>query len=293
MPLDIPSSAGMKTTHVLVVGMVTLLLSLASCLPRQGGVSEAEPRIASSMGSWPPSHLAPLFEKPTENPSRELLVRLTEQDRDVLMEWYKHTKQLDRRFAVTIALGYVGNEETVALFKHTLLEEYRGRRLSNKHLEPHGFTEVEVFYQTVIGLGMLAQKSDSAFEFLKQALAKEFWMTHTTWIPTARADAQGILSASTIQAIGLSGRPEVRELLLRLSGADLDYPSEFDGVRSIRDCSGSVCTAAFYDYVLRTRGLEALRLSFGDERIDEYYKEWAVSDDGKQWVNWNRSRSSK
>jgi hypothetical protein len=157
-----------------------------------------------------PEHIQPLLIYYGFEPTWVNARKLTPADKGILVQLYRQEPSIAKKRALTIALGFVGDEEVVEMFKHTLSDQYARRKLTTGTAETD---EELVMSTTVSALGFLANKSDSAYELLKQGANWKFWRDYCKFTPASGVDFYGLLSTRSIQAIGHSGRPDVTNAL--------------------------------------------------------------------------------
>jgi len=239
------------------------------------------PATHSSVGPYS-AVLARMLAAPTNWPHWLGELRPAAADAPKLAKLYQGTTNLEERLAVTYALALVGADEALELFKRTLTNDYYGRKLAPG--------EISVLANTVTALGFVARRSDSAYEFLKQGTDPLFWKRTVSW-PTY-ADTFGYLTSQSIGALGLSGRPDVREFLAQRGIHDLRNPFVDRADPTGRDFRAVIARAAYQDYLLRQMGYEEFVNGYflgcfldalGRDAHDHYYTEWRKSEEGEYW----------
>ena len=237
-----------------------------------------------------PEHLRPILEDRSNFLPPSALVRITPGDVELLHEAYRQTTNILERHSLTWALAFVGNEESVQMFKQALTQDFAGKRLTG--MGPGETTDEEyVLFHTVQALGHLAAKYDSAYDFIKQADIS-FWEANAQWESKRGFDTVGSVRAFSIHALGLSGRPEVPELLEKMKSDNLVYRSETDS-SSFRGLDGSVVQAAFYYDTIQTRGRDFLCENLELEPRFKLFKAWSETESGKKWRAWSKQVSEK
>jgi hypothetical protein len=207
----------------------------------------------------------------------EDVLRLRDQDRDVLLKLYRNARRPAATERLAGVLAVIGNEQVAAVFCEALTNRYAGKRLRD--------LDAGVLFSLPEKLGVLARKSDVAFEFLKQGVERSFWERYSLWRARTVPDTwrMGLLRGSCIRGLGLSGRPAVTELLDQLHERSTN--SDFDrGDKVGRAFSGA---AFHYDMILvKGEGWQvrfALRQIGDMERITNR-RAWRESERGKKWA---------
>lgn len=189
---------------------------------------------------------------------------------------------------MTVALGLIGDEEVVEVFKHTLSDQYAGRKLTA------GTTETDeelVMNATVSALGFLAYKSDAAYELLKKGMDPKFWKYYCQFIPDSDPGLYGALAGDSIEAIGRSGRPDVTNILESLK--PLPLVNYLDNSIMQGSFEGAVVDAAFANEIISQRGLEFYKhLYFNMDTCLQVMKEWEKQGNGLEWRKWRQQRGS-
>lgn len=106
-----------------------------------------------SSGAKVHPRLASIFAKPDERPELSVLAALRPEDEPALLREYQQKTNFYQRIASMWALGFVGGDATVPVFKHALTDEFKGRPLA---LGMPGKTrdEFEAMIDTVWALAM-------------------------------------------------------------------------------------------------------------------------------------------
>jgi hypothetical protein len=212
---------------------------------------------------------------------------LTPADKNILLQLYRQEPSILKKRALTMALGFVGDEEVVDVFKHSLSDQYAGRKLIvGKGL---GQNEEIVMHRTVEALGFLANKSDSAYELLKQGMEPKFWKDYCKFTPATGPSFYGYLTSRSIQAIGWSGRPSVPNILESLKPMPL--VNNLDNSIMQDNYIGAVVDAAFYNDMISQRGLDFFKILYLnlDMRLQRL-QEWNETVNGKSWDKWYSER---
>lgn len=247
--------------------------------------------LSNSLNSNFPNHYTNLPEHVQfllqEGP-RELIwivnKKLTPSDKDLLLKLYKEESSLVKKRNLTIALGFIGDDEVVEVFKHTLADNYAGRQLSSN--------EEMAMRETVEVLGFLANKSDSAFELLKKGFDPKFWKEYCKFVPNETPGFYGTLTGDAIEAIGRSGRPDVTNILESLKTQPLN--NYLDNSIMQEHFEGAVIDAAFYNDIIDQRGLDYYKYIYLNiQKSLEELREWRKNGTGRDWDKWYLERMKK
>jgi hypothetical protein len=238
-------------------------------------------RLVSNVAAEPVSEmraerLRETFLFPHSKPSPSLIQELKAEDRMPLMARYLQESELTNKLALTIALGFVGNEETVTELKNTLL------RFSK--FDPLNAQEESVLLFTVEALGFLAREHDSAFRFLNEATSPWFWKQNTTWRSEGRSNDAQVFAGRALASLAYSERPEVEQVIERLKEQPMF--DDFQGGYWLLD--SALVDAAFFREFLQNRGLDGLKAIYGTEEILNEFTTWARTENGKGWRQWSK-----
>jgi hypothetical protein len=220
-------------------------------------------------------------------PQLELVKGLTSSDLDALLRLYRQETNLVRRRAMTLALGFAGEERAVPLFTNTLTGEFRGRRLMDRGNST--VNEEGVMLTTLEMLGMLAAKSDAAYDFLKRGLDPVFWQQNLKWSTQDTADEYGVLAGRALGSLAYSGRPEIPGLLQKLKDNPMLNTAD-PRVDLRRTGEGSVVDAAFWYDLTQQRGLDYIKRICGTEQVFEEWNRWKETQSGRRWRDWSTQR---
>ena len=217
-------------------------------------VAQAQPsggtnyQLPIALESVPP-HLQVLLQKSGRLNWPDLLAKLSTKDQPVLMQLYLQSTNAFERNSLTMALGMIGDEEVVALFKNDLTQEPEWNSLPSGY--PNKADAENALCNTVKAMGFLAAKYDSAYDFIKQSADLKFWRDQIPWANSLGSDTAGMLTSYSIGAIGQSGRPDVPQVLEQFKIWTMaNQASENDP--TARTFSGSVVQAAFYYDVIQS-----------------------------------------
>jgi len=136
-------------------------------------------------------------------------------------------------------------------------------------------------------LGILGQDRDEAYEFLKQGTEFGTWGRIRKWkAQDGRLEdgVDGMFLGISIQALGLTGRPEVSALLRSLKEQNPRWTSKRGGVTTFE---GDLCDAACnYDLYGKLGKQRFRELVYGPEYGGTLTDEWGKSSDGREWLRW-------
>ncbi len=209
-------------------------------------------------------------------PPSMLLVKVSAADREPLLQRYAETRDLVKQRPLTWALGYVGDERAVEALKETLSRDRAKKEVS--------LEEEAALLETVLALGFLASHNDDAYRFVRQGVDLDRWQGLRTWASPRRDFSSNMLVYYSLQAIGISGRPEAREELLKLKERPPGY---------LYDFGSSIAQAAFHLDVIDEHGMDYFRAHYFTPGDRSLYKTWA-SGRGREWVAWaNATRRGK
>lgn len=234
-----------------------------------------------------PARLVGVLENRDQFPSRSLLTNSQPGDERILIDAYRSTTNLETRGSLIWGLAFVGGDASVATLRHTLTDEFAGKRLTGGGKEYSN--QASMIQNMILAIGFLAARNDKAFELLKEGTDPWFWQKNVRWESRYGSDSFGIMAGRCIQALGISGRKEVPEILDTLSKERLI--NEPDPAPFKRTLSGSVVDAAFYFAVIRDEGRNSLYAELFDNHsdlLDEHGRrqQWRATAEGKRWSEW-------
>jgi hypothetical protein len=209
-----------------------------------------------------PEHIQALFMYYEMEPIWSDIIKLTPADKGLLLQLYRQEPSLAKKRNLTRALGFIGDEEVVEVFKHTLSDQYAGQKLSVGKGDNE--TDEELGMQvTVSALGFLAGKSDSAYELLKKGANWKFWKDYCKFTPVNGVNFYGRMADSSITGIGHSGRPDATNVLQTLK-SQLHY-------------DGPWVDAGFAYDMIRQQGMDRYRyLYFHFDQCMAEFHNWTV-----------------
>lgn len=230
-------------------------------------------------------HLGPVFADPEGAAPLTVLKSLRATDEPVLLEAYQRTTNLLERYSLTMALAFAGGDATVAAFKHTLTDEFKGRHITTRHYS-ETTDEMRIMLTTVDALGLMASRNDAAFALLKDGTDPWFWQRSVGWKSSLGPDGYGILTSRSIKAIGMTGRKEMPEILEAFSKQPLENSPDPRNWK--RTFNSEVVVAAFHYAFVHDRGREAFwEWYYCAPQEDTFpnngkYSKWKATPEGKK-----------
>jgi hypothetical protein len=219
---------------------------------------------------------------PPKDIETKVILNLPKGCEESLIKEYQARKKASDKRNIVIALAYNGTEKSVLLLKNALTNEYAGKRISKE--------DEEALIWVTHAVGILSQKEESAFLFLKQAINSDYWRKVPKWKCSSEAYIGAVLTALSIQALGISGRPEVDAMLSDLRKTALVYRDKNDP-KFKYGLDSAVCDAAFKNYVVRNYGIDRFRALYRTEGMDKMWISWKQTEHGKQWLDWIYKRT--
>lgn len=295
----------MKKWPYLFVAIISVLLGIAVMLKmgllnhetsyeNRTHLFPSNPRLVQSEPQIAPSRLQPILNNRREVPSATIRAKLLPSDEVILLRAYQGTTNLQDRNSLTWSLAYIGGDTTTAAFEHALTDEFAGRLLRRVKMT-NDFDESDSLHDTVFALGILAIRNDKAFALLQKGTDSWFWQKSVRWQSDYGTDNYGILAGRSIQALGISGRPEVAVLLEKLKDTRLTNDTESGPYR--RTLNGALMDAVFYDWLIHNESRDAFdrQFFFGSDIFDRdgYHKKWSDTESGKKWRAWSNEFEKK
>jgi hypothetical protein len=218
-----------------------------------------------------PERVQRLMSNPDKFPSWATLQQLQPDDLPILKSLYREETSLTNRMSLMFALAVHGDDEVVEMFQYSLNQEFNGKTLNAE--------EAKVLKTMVIGLGVLAGRSDKALEILHGGLDYGYWRFRRTWQAEREYDGYpdyGFVNR-TIQALALAGRTEFPEIIAKVTKRDADYLARMDG---------AIITALAFHELARTKGREAVISSYVTDGGSEALRAWRQSSMSSSWDKW-------
>jgi hypothetical protein len=224
--------------------------------------------------------------------------RLSPESEARLIALWGRTNSLWAKQHLVRILVFGGGAASGALLRRALTEEFAGQEVS-------AGTASQLEYLPEL-MGILARHDDATRAFLLQGSRPGFWERQPLWRPVAdwRETHPGMLVASCLRGLALSGGPEFEEVLdwYRQHPEALFVPDRRGELRGI---GGAIIDALFFRSLERRMGIEALM----DEVIYDpemgarnYFVPWRESPEGRAvreswdkleaegWARWAAAR---
>jgi hypothetical protein len=214
-----------------------------------------------------PEQIEVLLNVPTKDIGMEVVGMLTNQPRKFLEAAYRQVQPPAKRTALILSYAYVGDENTVAMLTNSLLNDFEGKSLT--------FEDEEAVLDIVIVLGLLGGKHEAAYKFVRMAANDDFWSKHRNWRSGPEGVPMRAWTAFSIQALGMTGRPEVPGILRSI--AETQLISRKYGTSVL----GAMC---FYDYRC-ANGDEIVNMIIRGDMFEEERK-WDRTERAQQCRQW-------
>ena len=162
---------------------------------------------------------------------------------------------------------------------NTLEREYPDQALTSE--------EEQVLFYQLQSLGLIAHTNAVAYQYLIDGTEPSFWTAKRRWMSSWGNWSDGALANYAIQALGLTKRSDVVELLEKLASRE-------DTVRPQRQLlRAAIGTAIFYHQYRMTHDDNEVQKEIikHGEREWELYQEWKLTAEGKRWTAWFRKES--
>lgn len=190
-----------------------------------------------------------------------------------LVDRFRNSSNCVTRLQIVKELALSEFPETGQLIQTAILADYRGLSLS--------INEERALLEMVLILGLAAKTSNDSYTFLQKGTDPSFWQSQSLWKSPFAGYLTNHLAICSIQGIGLSGRTDALEILIRLRD---ELPDQLRKVRF----SGAITAAAFYRDMVNQHG-HAFWFSnvLRTERESGFYLNWGQTDTGSKWKAWN------
>jgi hypothetical protein len=163
----------------------------------------------------PPARLASLLNL-GDSFSFAALTNVIRSDQDFLWERYTNSDHFVEKQRLTWALAAIGDGRIVSSFMSALTNKIRDRRIT-----PQEESERLVIVQA---LGLLAQHYEPPLDLLKKGISADWWYFRTNFVAARPLhETAAALASCSIQALGLSGRPEAQIALQKAMKAGTKY----------------------------------------------------------------------
>ncbi|MFN0060521.1 MAG: hypothetical protein ACKVX7_18850 [Planctomycetota bacterium] len=217
------------------------------------------------------SRLSNLLRVSGGRPTVAEVEQATPRDLPGILSAYKSTDDLLTQRGLLWTLSYHGHGAAEQPFESTLRREFKG---------PISREEENVMHDHILAIGLLAENSASAFEFLRSAVDPKFWEQNGKWQSPRGEHSIAMCVSYSIHALGASGRAETPQLLEDLRQRDRRYLHQF---------AGDITQAAFYLHLRQTRGPAAFKRGFLGGAVDcdhdNSFDQW-IAGAGNAWFDW-------
>lgn len=254
---------------ILLSGLLLEPLAQEALLAQQKGAQQLSGEL--------PARLAWIRVPPDVHIRYEHLLSLKADDKPILRRYFQTEPKIALRRGAVCSLVFLGDESAVNLITNTL---------ANNSFRPTLDDEDTVGIDTMIlGLGFLGRTNDAAYAFLRQGIDASFWEGYRKWKREKDYDNDVMnaqLVGRCVNALGLTARPEARELIAELQRRN--YTTVLpNGQRYIHD--GAICTAIMYYEMQERLGWENFLKRFFSPR-STLYDEWSKTESGKRHRRW-------
>jgi len=200
-------------------------------------------------------------------PPSALLVEISAADASSLLAAYREQPVRLRR-GLAWGLGYLASDEAAAALIRGLTDDVTSQLLT--------LEEETMLLEHLLALGFAAEKSDTAFIFLRQATDEEFWQRTRAWLSTRDKISDRSPIYFALQGLGLSGRPEAKAFLESCRQRDEGWRYRY---------ASSVVQGLFYLAMRERYGAAVFRRDFTALDSWSKWEEWRQGD-GREWVEW-------
>ncbi len=249
-----------KKALFLIIGIFILIFATpAHCIQEAYEIPKQVPEHLRFIFVDSPLHIT------MRHPS-EIINRVTKAGLDTLVKLYPELKKEKDKRTLVFALASVGDEDTVKFLKDILSYDYKGKFLTDD--------EERTLLFIPLALGTLAQQYDSAYSFIMEGTDPLFWKTKKSWTSERGTYSIDMLTSFSIQAVGISARPDVPTVLKTLKNKKQNYLYRF---------AGDVTQAAFYYHLIQNKDKY---LSCREEYDKQFFTEWIKTPKGSEWLKW-------
>jgi hypothetical protein len=172
-------------------------------------------------------------------------------------------------------MAYLGGEDVRTLFIDCLRQDGSALEWSRDHYW---------FRDLVIALGLVAQRDDTAFKYLTNAVVPEAWshLRVPDWGQGEEVSYHQVMATEAIQGLGLSGRTEAGVMLEAWRKCEPGWSQEV-GTDAFRI---SVYLAMVKWQVVHRMGVEEYRRKMWKRERGEVAVAWRLSPEGMEWYHW-------
>jgi hypothetical protein len=176
---------------------------------------ELDERAAERDEDTVPARLEPLLQSSGDTADLSAITNARPWDADLLWKLYQESTDPPRKTRLTWALACVGDADTVTNLIQVITRSHRKEEIT--------LEEENLQFQSIEALGLLAIRYEAPFELLKKGMNPSWWQTNRYWISPRGYEAPGLAASHSIQALGLSGRPEAIEALASFRKKSAEY----------------------------------------------------------------------
>jgi hypothetical protein len=179
-----------------------------------------------------------------------LATNVTPLDLGLLLALDEATSDPVQKTNLTWALACIGDADVATNFLYALIRQHKGGEITQG--------EEDLLFETVQAIGLLAARYEAPFDFLKKHVDPRYFQTNQAWVSPRGHFSAGLLASCSIQALGLSGRPEIIEILAALQKKGAEYRLNEDP-EYVRYFSSDIERAREYYDAFQTLGPSAFR----------------------------------
>jgi hypothetical protein len=277
------TSPCLPNVKALAIGFVFFLVAALVVAQRLRTNQDGRQKVSQALSKVAEETLLKtIFLRLDRRPAADVLLSISPGNAAALVTAFRAEAALRNRTALTWALAYAGGEEAVGVLEHALMEEYSGQFF--KWSRRRDSDDEMVLFDMVIALGLLAADSDHAFAIVRNGTNPGYWRDRCKWRSDRGDGTVGMLTALSIQAVGLSGRPEAPDLIdaikRRMPGTE---PGELPLSRGVK---GDVVQAAFFADTIKALGVGPFKRAFARGETDDLWKTWNATERGKRYHEW-------
>lgn len=211
--------------------------------------------------------------QPKHRPTMTGLTPVDAAGEEFLIQKYREIDAITNKAGLIRLMAYTGGDKVFEAFAHTLTNELAGCALTRDEAGIVGYMPQL--------MGILARRSDLAFEFLKTGMEPDFWRQNISWKTQIEEEQPRVLCGSCLKGLALSGRPGVNEIITSLrSQTESPY---------VRTISGSIVTSVFIIDLTEKFGIESFMDGVYTADINVMMKafgEWTKTPNGSAWRAW-------
>ena len=219
--------------------------------------------------------LRQLLDAPTVCLRPEDLKMLSDDEVRRIIAEYEQIEDPSQKRGLTWALGFSGSEAAVQTLVKAMTTEYAGQELSLKQMGD--------VHLVLPMLGVLAQRSQQAIDFLTTAADPDYWKENQPWLPGSifAENLHWRLAGGSISALGASGdEAALQTVLARVHAENAEYQSKL---------AASVVSSVFYHHMQREYGSDFLfnEVLYDGSIMMSAYRVWShTTEQGREWTGW-------